>query len=117
MGIEDIGQSLDTQVARVVLVRRPRFHGHLSDSVPHLVVQAKGQASPIFENRLRIGLRVPSQATKCIKVRHRQMTSEPSLVKSYVGDTGVASQLALEDLSGNNVADVGLLAIDTHIKV
>ncbi|KAI6749546.1 hypothetical protein HG530_014960 [Fusarium avenaceum] len=117
VSIENVGQGLDTEIAGVTLIRRPGSHRHIRDSLADLVIQAKGQSSPILENRLGIRCRLPSHTAKGVEVRHGKVASQPSLVCADVGDSGVSSQATFEDLSRDNVSHRRLLAIDTKIRI
>lgn len=61
VSVQNVSQGLDTKIAAVILVRRPRLHGDVGDNVEDLLIKTEGQRDPVLEYLLWIERSVPSQ--------------------------------------------------------
>lgn len=118
MVICNVRQCLLAQVARVVLVRRPRVHRQPSNGVDDLPMESICQADPILQNGHLVDLRIPCYPPVRVQIRHGEMRAQPGRVLADVHDGRVPRPLLAEALPGQDVlADDGLLAVDAQVEV
>ncbi len=116
--VRDVRQRLDPQVARVVLVRRPRLHRHLRDGLDDLPAQPVRQTRPVLQNPHLVDLRVPRYPPIRVQIRHGQMRAQPRGVLADVDDGSVPRQRLVEPFPRQDVlAHHGLLPVHAQVEV
>src|SRR5581483_10572514 len=66
-----VGESLEAEWARVMLVRRPRFHLDFGDLLEDSGIDRESLLSPLLRDGFGIQIGIPSQAAEAIKIRER----------------------------------------------
>src|SRR5436190_13681415 len=95
----NIGQRLETERSRIVLVGSPGTELDGTHRFDNFRIVAEREARPLLDNLLRTQVGIPCKAPEAIEIRLRHMVAVPAFVEPNVGHADYAAGETTENFA------------------